>query len=376
MEQQVDAKPMRRVSRRAVLTGAISMGTLGAGYGLSRWGQTLPPRDASAEGRYEEKQNALLNFYAVPFQSHYFQIPSPNLRVHVLEAGHGEPVLMIHGGNASASQWVPLMARLQPNFHLFVPDRPGCGLTQMFNYNKTGKPFRQHAVDFVESTMNALGLRTATLIGNSMGGFFSLAFALAHPERVTRLITIGEPAGSSPSVPFMFRMLGTRGVNRLLYATIMKPSEAATRDAFQRLLVADVRKVPKAFIDCDTAASLIPGATESWLTMVQNTGPLTYALRPDLKNLNVPTLMIWGDKDAFGQPERGAEMVALMPNANLDIVHDAGHLAWLDQIDECGNLVTAFMRSEKLSAEAARSQSYRKDLELSHLYYPMRRLSE
>jgi len=333
------------ISRRALLAGAIGAGALTAGYGLSQWGQTLPPRGASAESLYEKRENALLNSYGVPFQSHYLQIASPSLRVHVLEAGQGEPVLMLHGGDASASQWVPLIARLQPNFHLFAPDRPGCGLTQMFNYNQTGKPFRQHAADFVESTMNALGLRTATLIGNSMGGFFSLAFALAHPERVTRLITIGEPAGSSPSVPFMFRLLGTRGVNRLLYATIMKPGETATRDAFQRLLVADVRKVPKAFIDCDTAASLIPGATESWLTMVQNTGPLTYALRPELKNLNVPTLMIWGDKDTFGPPERGAEMVALMPNAKLQVVHDAGHLAWLDQIEQCTNLVTSFLRT-------------------------------
>ncbi len=348
MEQQVDrsgTKLNRHVSRRAILTSATGAGALTAGYGLSQWGQTLPPRDQGAESRYQDSQNALLNSYAVAFQSHYFQIPSPGLRVHLLEAGHGEPVLMIHGGNASASQWAPLMARLQNTFHLFVPDRPGCGLTQMFNYNQAGKPFRQHAVDFVESTMNALGLKKATLIGNSMGGFFSMAFALSHPERVARLITIGEPAGSSPSVPFMFRLLRTRGVNRLLYATIMKPGEASTRDAFQRLLVADVRKVPKAFIDCDTAASLIPGATESWLTMVQNTGPLTFALRPELKRLTAPMLMIWGDNDAFGPPERGAEMVALMPRAKLQVVHDAGHLAWLDQIDECTNLVTAFASS-------------------------------
>ena len=345
MEQQAGTILSPRLSRRALLTSAIGVGSLSAGYGLSQWGQTLPPRDASAENRYQDKQDALLKSYDVAFQSHYFQIPSPTLRVHVLEAGHGDSTLMIHGGDASAAQWVPLMARLQPNFHLFVPDRPGCGLTQMFNYNRTGKPFRQHAVDFVESTMDALGLKTATMIGCSMGGFFSLALALAHPERVTRLITIGEPAGSSPSLPFMFHLLGTRGVNRLLYATIMKPGEASTREAFQRVLVADVHRVPEAFIQCDTAASLIPGATESWLTMVQNAGPLTYALRPELKNLNVPTLMIWGDKDAFGPPQRGAEMVALMPHAKLRVVHDAGHLAWLDQLDECTNLVAAFARS-------------------------------
>jgi pimeloyl-ACP methyl ester carboxylesterase len=345
MEQQLGTKLSPQFSRRALLTGAVGFGALSAGYGLSRWGQTLPSRNQSAESRYRDRQNALLNSYAVPFQSHFFEIPSPSLRVHVLEAGNGEPALMIHGGGASASQWVPLMARLQGSFHLFVPDRPGCGLTQMYNYNETGKPFRQHAVDFVESTMDALGLKSATVIGNSMGGFFGLAFALAHPERVNRLITIGEPAGSSPTPPIMFRLLGTRGINRLLYATIMKPSEASTRDAFQRLLVADASKVSKAFVECDTVASLIPGATESWLTMVQNAGPLTYTLRPELKRLNVPTLMIWGDKDAFGPPERGAEMVALMSHAKLQVVHDAGHLAWLDQIDECTKLVRAFALS-------------------------------
>jgi len=55
--------------------------------------------------------------------------------------------------------------------------------------------------------------------------------------------------------------------------------------------------------------------------------------------------MIWADKDAFGPPDRGAEMVALMPHAKLQVVHDAGHLAWLDQIDECTNLITAFAQS-------------------------------
>jgi len=75
-------------------------------------GQALPPRDETAESRYQDGQNALLKSYDVQFQSHYFQIISPSLRVHVLEAGHGEPALMIHGGDASASQWAPLMARL------------------------------------------------------------------------------------------------------------------------------------------------------------------------------------------------------------------------------------------------------------------------
>ena len=332
-------------SRRSLIFSGMASGLIALGYGGSRWGQNLPPRDPAAEQRYRRAQDTLLQANGGDFQQTYLQISDPNLRVHVLEAGKGDPVLLIHGGNGTAAQWVPLFGRLQLSFRVFAPDRPGCGLTQMCNYNETGVPLRQHAVAFVRSTMDALGLERATIIGNSMGGYFSLAFALAHPERVSRLITIGEPAGSSASVPFMFRLLAIRGVNRLMYSTIMKPGDASTRDFFARMLVSNVHRVSKAYLDCVTAGALIPGATESWLTMVQNAGPLTYALRPELEKLSVPTLLIWGDKDAFGSPGRGAEMAALMPRGRLEIVQDAGHLVWVDQPDKCTDLVCKFLNN-------------------------------
>jgi pimeloyl-ACP methyl ester carboxylesterase len=99
--------------------------------------------------------------------SRFVQIANPGLRVQVLEGGQGEPVLFIHGGDGVAAQWEPLLSRLSSGFHVYAPDRPGCGLTDMFNYRDV--PLREHAVDFVEATMNALGLESASLIGNSMG---------------------------------------------------------------------------------------------------------------------------------------------------------------------------------------------------------------
>jgi pimeloyl-ACP methyl ester carboxylesterase len=331
------------LSRRNAILGGIAA-ALGFGYGLSRWDQTLPPRDQGAEERYRIRQDALLRSQGTNFKSVYFEISNPKLRVHVLEAGNGEPVLMLHGGDGVAAQWFPLFGRLQQKFHVFAPDRPGCGLTQMFNYNDNPVSFRDHAVAFVESTMDVLGLRAANIIANSMGGYFALVFALAHPERVSRMVTIGEPAGSSNSRPIAIRLQSMRGVNRLLYATVMRPGDASTREAFQRLLVADIGHVPQAYLDCNTAAALIPGATESWLTMLQNVGPMTYSLRPELKELRMPVLMIWGDKDMFGPPSEGAEMAALMPNAKLAVLHNAGHLAWLDQPEQCEQLVSEFLR--------------------------------
>jgi pimeloyl-ACP methyl ester carboxylesterase len=61
-----------------------------------------------------------------------------------------------------------------------------------------GLPFRETAEKLVKETMDALDLQRAIVIGHSMGGYFALVFALAHPDRVTKLVLIGESAGSSP----------------------------------------------------------------------------------------------------------------------------------------------------------------------------------
>ena len=183
--------------------------------------QHLPARDPGAEARFLRAQDLLLAENGNRVHFRFVQIAEPRLRVQVLEGGQGEPVLLLHGGDGVAAQWEPVLSRLSSGFHIYAPDRPGCGLTDMFNYRDV--PLREHAVDFVLSTMDALGLKSANLIGNSMGGYFALVFALAHPERVKRLATVGEPAGSSATIPPANRVLAIRGLNGLLYATVMKP---------------------------------------------------------------------------------------------------------------------------------------------------------
>jgi pimeloyl-ACP methyl ester carboxylesterase len=269
--------------------------------------------------------------------------------VQVLEGGQGDPVLLLHGGNGVAAQWEPLLSRLSSGFHIYAPDRPGCGLTDMFNYRDV--PLREHAVNFVRSTMDALGLKTVNLVGNSMGGYFALVFALAHPERVKRLVTVGEPAGSSAMIPPGNRLLAMRGLNGLMYATVMKPGASATYEGFQRILVAHPERLSPAYLNCCTAASEIPGATESWLTLLEDChitsgrSTLTYSLRPELPKLSMPTLLIWGDKDSFGPPSLAQEMAQSMPDGHAEVVPEAGHLAWLDQPDTVAGLIANFLRS-------------------------------
>ena len=265
-----------------------------------------------------------------------------DLRASVLEAGAGEPLLLLHGGGASAIIFEPLLSRLQHHFHLYAPDRPGCGLTDGFNYQ--GVPLREHARAFVKAVLDSLGIEQVVLLGSSIGGYFSLVFALAYPERVHKLILLGAPTGIDRRVPLFFIPLGIPYVNRLLY----RPSASLMRVVL-RLLVADKRKLPENIDRVAYAVAALPGATESWLTLLEEfitlgrLNPRHY-IRDEIPQLEMPTLFIWGDQDYFAKPSSGEQCCARMQNARKEILYGAGHLVWIDQLERCTTLIAEFIK--------------------------------
>ena len=170
-----------------------------ASYVLVQTGAVTPIVPGPEVDQFKIAQQKLLLRYGVSARSRYVNVAKPALTAHVLEAGRGEPVLLLHGGIATACHFAPLIGFLQQQFQVFAVDRPGCGLTDKINYR--GVPLREHAVDFVAGTMDALQLPKAAIVANSLGGYWALLFALAHPDRVTKLVLVGEPAGSSPKQP-------------------------------------------------------------------------------------------------------------------------------------------------------------------------------
>lgn len=283
---------------------------------------------------FEQAQQRVLNRLGSAAGSRYVQLQAPPLRVHVLEAGQGDPAVLIHGGNGVAVQFAPLLARLANTFHVVAPDRPGCGLTDPFDYR--GVALRNHAVQFVKGVLDALALPRAALVGNSMGGYWALAFALAQPERVTKLVLVGEPAGSAPP----HGPLPARPANR-------QPTLDDIRAHYAGRLVAHSERVSTEMLEASHAAARLPGAAQAWDTMLESIRQerlgLTYALRPALAQLRPATLFLWGDKDTFGPPELGAEMAALAPDARCVVIQDAGHLPFWDQPEQCAEIIRAFL---------------------------------
>jgi pimeloyl-ACP methyl ester carboxylesterase len=118
---------------------------------------------------YAYRQSELLNHFGTRTVSSYLNLPYPPVRAHVLSAGEGSPVVMVHGGDSVAAALEPLLGRVARAHRVYAPDRPGCGLTEPFDYR--GIDLRRHGVAFIESLLDGLGLHQAALVANSMGGY-------------------------------------------------------------------------------------------------------------------------------------------------------------------------------------------------------------
>lgn len=294
---------------------------------------------------FGEMQRRLLDYYGVRATSRYLKLERPPIRAHVLEAGQGEPVVIVHGGDGEAVNWAPLMEVLQDRLQMYAVDRPGFGLTDGFDYRDVA--IRPHAGDFMTSLLDALELESATLIGGSLGAYFCLCTALDHPDRVRKLVLVGMPVGVSRSASLMVRLLaGVPGAARML----MK--RAATmegqRTQYQKEFHIDPDAVPDLYFRTRIAGVQRPGAQETFAALFRRIAGLRgikpgFYVGDELSRLPHPTLFIWGEKDDMAPLEHGRAVSQRMPDSEFVILDGIGHFPFLEAPKDTGRLIADFV---------------------------------
>lgn len=117
------------------------------------------------------------------------RIQAEELRVNLLEAGQGEPILLLHGWPQHNRMWLELMERLAPRYRLLAPDLRGFGSTEAPGQGYDGETF---AADQI-ALLDALGIERVKVIGHDWGGWTAMLLGLDHPERVERMIVVDSP---------------------------------------------------------------------------------------------------------------------------------------------------------------------------------------
>jgi pimeloyl-ACP methyl ester carboxylesterase len=168
-----------------------------------------------------------------------------------------------------------------------------------------------------------------------LGGLCSIAFAIDASERVPRLVVIGMPGGYKRAVPVPLRVLGLPLIGQPLGRLVMsRPTRDGNRKFWGQVLVAHPENLDNRLLDADVASQRRNIRSHlSFLHCVLDAGGLRrrLILGERWRTLETPTVLLWGDRDAYGAPDEGEILARQAANLQLIRLPDAGHLAWLDQ---------------------------------------------
>ena len=271
----------------------------------------------------------------------------------VLEFGTGPPLLLVHGAFSDASIWVPILPELARNHRVLALDLPGHGLADPFDY--TGVDVLELARTFLREILDALEVGTLDLVANSMGGLFSVIFAIDNPDRVSRLVLVGAPAGVHRAVPLQLRMplaafrLPVIGPSLARFATSHLTRDS-NRKFWGKILVAHPERVGDVLLDEDVVQARRNAG--SHLSLGRCLGDIR-GLRRRLilgerwQALDVPTLFLWGERDPFfGGPEQGEALAARNPNLRVIRLADTRHIPWVDDPERVVGEIERFLGND------------------------------
>jgi 2-hydroxy-6-oxonona-2,4-dienedioate hydrolase len=306
--------------------------------------RTHPPHSAEIRQVYERL------LAGSPVRSRHIEVAGR--RVHLLEQGGGPPVALLHGTANPAGFLLPLLGELH-GVHAIAPDRPGVGLSDPVDL--PAARYREAAVAWLDRLLDALELDTTTLAGHSGGGVWALWYALAHPERVERLVLLDVPTLPRTRCPLPVRLIGTPGLGRLL-SRLTPPSRASILRFAHHVAreKAALARHPD-LIDLLVAAGRDPmtdrasmAEFDTLLSPLALLSPSGWRhrgrVRPDeLRRLAMPTLVLWGERDPVGSIPVARAITELIPHARLEVL-PTGHGPWLGQPTRTAASVTDFMR--------------------------------
>jgi len=260
------------------------------------------------------------------------------LEVHYKTAGQGDPrFVLLHGFAASVFSWREVMTRLATRGAVVAYDRPAFGLTArpMPGEWRRANPYGIDAqVELAIGMMDALEMRRAILIGNSAGGTVAALTALRHPERVRALILVDAAIFSGGSAPWYQALMTTpqgRRVGPLIARQIKDWGIAFGKSAWH-----DPAKITLEV----WAGYTRPLRAENWDRALWE---FRLSCRPTdlpqrLRELTLPVLVITGDDDRIVPMERSVRLARELPNAQLVVIPNCGHVPH----EECPD---AFLRA-------------------------------
>ncbi|HEY5291558.1 MAG TPA: alpha/beta hydrolase, partial [Burkholderiales bacterium] len=260
-------------------------------------------------------------------QARWAQPPSTfidvqGMHVHLRDEGPRTdpvPVVLLHGTSSSLHTWEGWAEELKSNRRVIRFDLPGFGLT---GPSADGDYRIESYVRFVAAMLDQLGVSRCVIAGNSFGGQVAWETALAHPERIEKLILVdaaGYPFQSS-SIPIGFRIARIPVLNRLMEFTLPRRLiESSVRNVY-----GNPGKVTPELVDRYFELTLREGNRRA---LVQRFGQAPPGLHADrIAALKLPTLILWGGRDRLIPPADAESFHRDIAGSRLSVFDQLGHM--------------------------------------------------
>jgi pimeloyl-ACP methyl ester carboxylesterase len=248
------------------------------------------------------------------------------LPIRYLTAGEGPLLMLLHGAGDNALDWQWVMPTLAATHQVYAPDLPGSP--------DSARPAADYSPAFFErfvaAFVDALDIGRATFVGNSLGGLLALRLALSEPARVDALVLV-DSAGLGRAVNPAFT-----SVNVPLLGEAAIPFWRTPVGAYQRawgrtalLFAHPPGSVPREWLAEQCRLARSPGYLEAHLTALRTlVSPLGQreVLVNRLGLLEMPTLVVWGERDRVFPRSQAKRAAARLREGSLALIPECGHM--------------------------------------------------
>ena len=239
-------------------------------------------------------------------------------KIYYLEAGSGPEVILLHGLGGDKGNWRMTLPVLAARFHVYAPDQIGFGQSDkpQINYRVAT------LVDFLNAFYKKVGLSKATLVGNSLGGWVAMDFALQYPDKVSRLVLVDSggysfkrTGGVAPTREVMLglnpsSLAGTKQLMAIVFHNKAFSTDEVAAQVFTEHLRKNDGYTINSFVD-----SILRGED---------------VVDGRLGGIKTPTLIVWGRDDMLIPLATGKALAEDIGGSQTVVLDDCGHVPQME----------------------------------------------
>jgi pimeloyl-ACP methyl ester carboxylesterase len=289
----------------------------------------------------------------VDWQAAQHRLEIDGREVNYCELGEGPTILFVHGLGASWQSWLEQMPEFAASHRVVAMDLPGFGYSEMPSEDISIEYYARWTAKF----MDILGIESAAVVGNSMGGFVSAELAIKFPERVQRLVFVSAAIfwqnrrRAQPLV--QLAKLSDAVVARAL---VRATDDIATRRRLRYAALASAGFRFPQYVSDELAHEMVRSArrTDGFLPALEALAG--YDLEEELPKISCPTLIVWGASDQLVSVKDAERLEDLIPDSRREVFERTGHVAMLERPERFNRLLREFL-AEAPAEELARDSA-------------------